>query len=976
MPVRDHCRALHSGGHGWAHAFQVSGMNNTSIKNKVLLPIAITLLIAFAVVIIGINVVVRKDISNKAMAVTTTAQKLFSHQVEEDSGKIRLLLEQLAANSELQQSWLTQDRKRLHEQSLSLFTKLQHSQHITHFYYHQLDGINFLRVHNPERHGDSIERFTLREAKRQGLTVHGIELGPFATLTLRVVHPWMIDGRVTGFIELGEELPHITEHLKEVLGVELFLAIKKSFLTQEGWEEGRRMLGQAALVPWETITDRVVVDSTVPISQDNLATIRDTISAYAAAAVKTVTLAGHLYQVQKIPVYDVIGANLGDFHLLYDITAETSSLQRLTGVLLVTAILLGALLVLFFFYHLGKVEQAIVQDQQQIKQQHQEAQALNEQLKGEIVDRLQTQDRLERSYQTTETINKIQHLSLASDNLDQLLHDFIGCLVSLPWLSLEPQGAVFLIEEDPEVLVLKAFQGLSEILQQRCARLPFGTCLCGRAATSREVVFADCIDERHDISFLGMAPHGHYCIPILSGERQLLGVFTLYVRDGARRSERAEAILLAAASSVAGTIERLQWARERMDLETKLRQSQKMEAIGTLAGGIAHDFNNILTPILGYAELMRQTLPPATHEYHDLQIIIDGTYRAKDLVSQILLFSRQSEQEKKPVDVVLIAKQVIKLMKSSLPANIEIQQFLTPQRSMVMADQTQIYQVIMNLCTNAYQAMQEHGGVLCVALTPVDLVLGEIKDKKSELSPGSYLKIEVSDTGQGIDPTNLDKIFEPYFTTKAIGHGTGLGLAVVHGIVKSYGGMITVYSEPNKGASFHVYLPLIHSSGDISEGMAVVCPMPTGNERILAVDDREEIANYERELLTLLGYQVTSFTSSVAALEVFLAHPDDFDLVITDMSMPKMTGADLAQRILALRKTIPILLCTGFSELINQEKAKSIGIKGYIMKPIISRQFAQVIRDVLDATKMERERMTDGSEPQGESVPVLDYPPA
>ncbi|OGR07266.1 MAG: hypothetical protein A2511_17070 [Deltaproteobacteria bacterium RIFOXYD12_FULL_50_9] len=923
-------------------------MHNPSIKNKIIVPVCICLLIAIVVPIIGINMVVRKNISKNANEIFDTTQKMLTHHIEEDAAKIHVMLNYIAENPELQKSWLAQDRQRLYEQSLPLFNDMRNNYGISHFYFHQPNGINFLRVHHPQKHGDPIERYTLRETKKQEKAVHGIELGPLGTLTLRVVLPWVINGRVTGYIELGEELPHITKHLKDVLRVDFVLAINKSLLSRDGWDEGRRMLNkQADLQPWETLSDMVVIDITLLMDKDNLLRIFGKLYEKGSFADKTLTLNNHIYQVRTFPFSDAVGMNLGDFHVLYDTTAELSSLREITIINFTTAIMLGVLLTVFFYRYLGRLEKSINRDQQLIKQQHEEAQAINEQLKGEIMERQQTEDWLERSYQTTATINKIQHLSLESENMDELLHEFIACVVSLPWLSLEPQGAIFLIEDDPEVLVLKAFKGLAVPLQQKCARLPFGVCLCGRAAVSRKVVFANHVDERHDIGFDGMHPHGHYCIPILSADKKLLGVFTLYIKEGSWRDENAEAILQAAASSVAGTIERLQGALVRVGLEKKLLQAQKMEAIGTLAGGIAHDFNNILTPILGYAEMVLETLPSQSVEHEDQLMIIEGALRAKDLVRQILLFSRQTEQEQGPVEVKLVAKEVIKLLRSSLPANIEIHQNISPQRSMVLADPTQIYQVIMNLCTNAYHAMLVNGGILGVALSHVDLEAGAIRDNKSELSPGSYLKLEVSDTGHGMDQKIMERIFEPYFTTKPFGDGTGLGLAVVHGIVKNFGGLITVYSEPNKGSTFHVYLPLIDFSDDLSEHK-IVSPLPTGTERILVVDDRMEIVRYEQQLLTSLGYKVTSFTDSVAAFEAFSVHPDDFDLVITDMNMPKLTGSELTQRILALKKAMPIILCTGFSELINQEKAKAIGIKGYIMKPIISRQFTQVIRDILD----------------------------
>ena len=381
-------------------------------------------------------------------------------------------------------------------------------------------------------------------------------------------------------------------------------------------------------------------------------------------------------------------------------------------------------------------------------------------------------------------------------------------------------------------------------------------------------------------------------------------------------------------------------------LEAQLRQTQKMEAIGTLAGGIAHDFNNILTPILGYAELVREELPKGGRAWINQGEIVKAGMRAKELVQQILTISRRSELEQKPIQISYIVKEALKLLRSSIPTTIEIRQKIDPACGLVMADPTQIHQVIMNLCTNGYQAMWEEGGILGVSLTEV--YLGpEAYPLQLQLQPGRYLKLEVSDTGHGIPAEIKERIFEPYFTTRADMKGTGLGLAVVHGIVQAHHGHITVYSEPGQGTTFHVYLPRIETAGT-SKVTEPEEEIARGNERILLVDDDEAICRMEHAMLTTLGYQVTALSSSIDSLEAFRAHPDSYDLVITDMTMPNMTGSELAQRIMRIRADVPIILCTGFSELINEKKAKSLGIRGFIMKPVDMRNLAKTIRRVLD----------------------------
>ncbi len=379
--------------------------------------------------------------------------------------------------------------------------------------------------------------------------------------------------------------------------------------------------------------------------------------------------------------------------------------------------------------------------------------------------------------------------------------------------------------------------------------------------------------------------------------------------------------------------------------EERLRQVQKMESIGTLAGGIAHDFNNILFPIVGYTEMLLEDIPADSPQRGNLNEIYTSTLRAKDLVKQILTFSRQDNIEIKLVRIQPVIKEALKLIRSTIPTSIEIKQYVRKDCGIIKADPTQIHQVVMNLATNAYHAMENTGGELEVSLKESEL--GEQDLPNPDMEPGTYACLTVADTGVGMDKDVKEKIFDPYFTTKENGKGTGMGLSVVHGIVKSAGGSIHVYSEPDKGTEFHVYLPVVKSSSAQQE-IQTKESIPGGTERILLVDDEEAIVTMEKQLLERLGYQVVSRTSSVEALEAFRADSDKFDLVITDMAMPNMSGDKLASELIRVRSDIPILLCTGFSEQIPEEKAAALGIKGLLMKPIIKRGLSKMIREVLD----------------------------
>ena len=390
-------------------------------------------------------------------------------------------------------------------------------------------------------------------------------------------------------------------------------------------------------------------------------------------------------------------------------------------------------------------------------------------------------------------------------------------------------------------------------------------------------------------------------------------------------------------------------------LEGQLSQAQKMEAIGTLAGGIAHDFNNILGVIITCAEMALDDAPEGSTAADDLEHVLEAGYRGRNLVKQILTFSRRSEQEWQPVEVSPIVRECLRLLRASFPANIEVRQEIgiSGGKGMIFADPTQIHQVLMNLCTNSAHAMQGTGGVLTVRLSSIEPGAGAEAIPK-ELQPGPYLKLVVSDTGHGMDKHVMERIFDPFFSTKPRGEGTGLGLSVVHGIVKSLEGAVTVQSEPGKEAIFSIYLPRLPENRDTAES-AGRGPAPGGHETILFVDDEDGLVYAGVKLLSRLGYRVVAKSSGSEALAAFRADPQLFDLVITDQSMPRMTGTELAREILAIRPDVPVILCSGFSlrsrGAVSPEEAAEIGISRLVVKPLDRIELAEIISDVLKDLK-------------------------
>ena len=384
---------------------------------------------------------------------------------------------------------------------------------------------------------------------------------------------------------------------------------------------------------------------------------------------------------------------------------------------------------------------------------------------------------------------------------------------------------------------------------------------------------------------------------------------------------------------------------EKRVLETQLRQSQKMEALGTLAGGIAHDFNNILSAVIGFSEISLTKLEADSPDHKNVKKLLTAGMRARDLVRQILTFSRKDERKLIPLQVEPLVKETIKLLRSSIPATIEIYQEIDPDLDNILADPTHIHQIVMNLCTNAAHAMEEDGGYLKVSLVQISLTEHDIRLHPG-LKPAEYLKLSVQDTGHGIPPEQIEKIYEPYYTTKDTDKGTGLGLAVVHGIVQSYGGAIYAYSEPKIGTTFNVYLPTI--SKQSANGDETALDLPGGNESILLVDDEPALVDAGCQMLEHLGYRVNTAGGSMAALNLFRQMHKEIDMVITDMTMPKMNGEKLAIELLKIRPDIPIIINTGYSSILSDEKLSTLGIKAMIHKPVIKAELARLVRDILD----------------------------
>ncbi len=556
----------------------------------------------------------------------------------------------------------------------------------------------------------------------------------------------------------------------------------------------------------------------------------------------------------------------------------------------------------------------------------------------------QMSEDIQRNNQFKNLINRLLKITLRYSSLDKILEYSIVEITSLPWLEVDNKGAIFLLEGSPETLVLKAERNLDKALIAMCTKVPLGVCLCGVAAQTREIMFSDKLDKRHERRYAGMEDHGHYCVPIISAaNKKVLGVLNLYLKENAFQTRKEEAsTLLAMAGVLANIIERQRSEEEKKNLEQRFQQAQKMEAIGTLAGGIAHDFNNLLMSIQGYASLMLMEIDSGHPFYERLKQIEKNIYSGAELTSQLLGFARGGKYETIPTDLNDLLEKSARMF-GRTKKEITIRTNFQAGLWTVEIDRSQIEQVLLNLFVNASQAMPEGGEIY---LETSNFKVDKRKTRKGEFRADKYVKFLVADTGIGMDLATQEKIFDPFFTTKDKGHGTGLGLASVYGIIKNHGGYINVNSEPGKGAIFNIYLPASDKSIR-STDIILSDELLTGSETILVVDDEELVVDVVTTMLESLGYHVLTALSGEEALVLYKKYQDEIKLVILDMIMPRMSGGEIFNRLKATNPQIKVLLASGYAINGQAEEIMKRGCQGFIQKPFTLNKLSQKIKNIL-----------------------------
>ncbi len=876
-----------------------------NIRLKVFVPLALAGLILMTAFVFGVHWKTQEEISHSLNHDITELNATFEMMLQSEADGMSALLETLAFAQHMSEPFLAGDRAALYQWAKPRFENLRSGHDISHLYFIDTSRRCFLRVHQPELHGDVINRKTLWEAERTGKPFSGLELGPLGTLTLRTVMPWYSDGKLVGYLELGKEIQPIADRIVKMLNTDLVLLIRKEFLKQEDWKRGMTMLQHRAA--WDQNPGWVII---YPAEREVPAVFSKVFSGKENALTARRFSAGidrQLFELALEPLRDVDNRVIGGRVLMFDISGATKRSRKLVASVGALVLIVGVMLFALLYFYLGRLEKKLAETRRRLVEEY----AASEQEQQRHFDELQkVREELERKVleRTADlsAANEMLHKEIAEKHQaeeairrsEERLRAFIEESKDAI-LTSTPDGR--LLDINPAGVELFGYSDREEALQ-----------------TSIREFYVDHADR--DKFLAQMKQHGfvkNFELPL-------------------KRKDGKEIQIVESATAVRdehGAITAFRRImRDVTDLkriERQLFQAQKMESIGTLAGGLAHDFNNILGGIMGYATLMKLKTAADHPFFSYIETIEKGAVRAAELTSQLLAFSRGGKFQIRPVAVNVVIADTLKLLARTIDKSIQIRTTQQEPLPAVEGDAGQLQQLLMNLCVNARDAMPT-GGILSV-VSQSEKISEEYLAKYSYARPGEYIIISVADTGVGMDQETRERIFEPFFTTKEPGKGTGLGLAMVYGIVKNHGGWVHVYSEPGSGTIFKVYLPACAKAAvEVRADQSQVC---FGSETILVVDDEEIIRSTLKATLESFSYRVLLAHNGVQALKLYAEYKDEIDLVLLDIVMPIMGGAETLDKLKEINPKVKVLLSSGYSESGQAQAIIDRGVRGFIQKP-------------------------------------------
>ena len=834
-----------------------------------------------------------QELSNNLYSQQATHEKLMALLLAQTSQNYKSRIKSMVKNRvQVMKSFAAQDRDKLFEQAKPLSTLLKkENPYFRTIFFINNDNIGFLRVLKPKFYGDDISSMSplVVECNIRKKILEGFEIVK-GGLLYRVVHPVFVDKKYIGVLGFSIDANFFLDQVSKAQKINL--PHKDQNITQVALAVPKDRIKKAVFMnkQYTICDDCILFTENKPLFQK----LPDSIDL--KRSFQRIKIEGINYAlIHSVRFQDFTGKVIARGISLIKTESYVTNMTRtlIKTMIFVIVLLLAAFIVLYLNFNIlfKKINTLTRSLEQSNKELEAQVKRRTAKLQEEIIAKKHVEEELKVIFKTIPDPIVVYNGNGYPLYLNQAFTDVFG------WHLNEIQGVLIpFVPEDQKQLTLDK---IKEIYNSRDPV---------RFETQR------------------LTKHG-----------ELLDIFL------------SAAVLRDFEGINDGIVVNLKDITEQKRIEIQLRQSQKMEAVGTLAGGIAHDFNNILSGIFGYTQLAKMNLDNPEKAREKIEQIFKGAKRASELVQQILTFSRHSDQTKKKIALFEIVKDTVKFLRSSIPTTIEIQEEII-SKAAILADATQTRQIIMNLCTNASHSMEDAGGILSISLKDIAIT------RPYEFLPytvklGNYVKLEIKDTGCGMDREILDRIFDPYFTTKEVGKGTGLGLAVVDGIIKKHHGFIKTFSKPGFGSKFQIFWPVIEKDDYTDIIDKAQTSLANGTENVMIVDDETDILYTSQAILEKQGYMVTTFVDGKSALESFTKNPDFFDVIVTDMTMPGLTGDLLAKKVLQIKKGMPIILCTGFSEIISREKTALIGIKGYLSKPFAVHDLAMKIRELLDTSE-------------------------